>query len=96
MKSEPADPWQKREMTDAWLRTLRPPERGRVEIRDTREVGLLLRLTPAGATTWALRVLTRDGRHTRIRLGGYPALSLAEARRAARAARRASAKESAG
>ena len=58
-----------------------------MEVRDTREVGLLLRLTPAGAMTWALRVLTRDGRHTRIRLGAYPALSLAEARRAARAAR---------
>ena len=74
-------------MTDPWLRTLRPPEQGRVEVRDTREVGLLLRLTPAGSMTWALRVLTRDGRHTRIRLGAYPALSLAEARRAARAAR---------
>jgi hypothetical protein len=87
VKSDPTDPWQKREMTDPWLRTLRPPERGRVEIRDSREAGLLLRLTPTGAMTWALRVLTRDARHTRIRLGAYPALSLAEARRAARAAR---------
>ena len=53
-----------------------------MEVRDTREVGLLLRVTRAGVKTWALRVLTQDGRHTRIRLGAYPKLSLAEARRA--------------
>src|SRR5688572_16931918 len=83
MKREPT----KRELTDAWLRTQRAPVSGRREVRDTLETGLAVRFTPAGSMTWSLRMLTRDGRHTRVRLGAYPNLSLAEARRKARAAR---------
>jgi integrase len=76
----------KRDLTDAFLRTLTPPESGRVEIRDTRVQGLTLRLTKGGAASWSVRALTRDGKHTRPRLGTYPALGLAEARKAARRA----------
>jgi integrase len=73
----------RRELSDAFLRTLRPPATGRIEVRDARVRGLILRLTAAGATAWSVRTLTRDGKHTRVMLGTYPALGLAEARRAA-------------
>jgi integrase len=73
----------RRDLTDVFLRTLKPPQRGRIEIRDTKVRGLVLRMTPTGAASWSLRVLLRDNRHTRVTLGTYPALSLAEARRSA-------------
>ena len=34
-----------RDLNDAWLRTLETPTAGRVEIRDTRVSGLILRMT---------------------------------------------------
>jgi integrase len=76
----------RRDLTDVFLRNLKPPQRGRIEIRDTKVRGLVLRLTPTGAASWSLRALLRDGRHTRVTLGTYPALSLAEARKVALAA----------
>ncbi len=51
-----------RDLNDAWLRALKPPEQGRLEVWDTRVVGLVLRLTPTGAATWSVRARTRDGR----------------------------------
>jgi hypothetical protein len=56
---------------------------GRLELRDTRVVGLVLRMTPSGTATWSLRTRTRDGRQTRPTLGSWPAMGIAEARRAA-------------
>jgi integrase len=73
----------RRDLTDAFLRTLRPPERGRIELRDTRVRGLVLRMTPTGAATWSVRALLRDGKHARVSIGPYPAMTLAEARRTA-------------
>jgi integrase len=73
----------RRDLTDVFLRGLKPPERGRIEIRDTKVRGLVLRMTWTGAATWSMRALLRDGRHTRVTLGAYPALSLAEARKVA-------------
>jgi integrase len=40
-------------------------------------------MTANGAATWSVRALQRDGKHTRVSLGDYPAVSLAEARKAA-------------
>jgi integrase len=37
----------------------------------------------SGDATWSVRALHRDGKHTRVSLGIYPAVSLAEARKAA-------------
>jgi integrase len=76
----------RRDLTDVFLRNLKPPQRGRSEIRDSKVRGLVLRMTPTGAATWSVRALLRDGRHTRVNLGTYPALSLAEARKVALAA----------
>ena len=70
-------------LTDAALRALRPPSSGRMELWDTRVRGLHLRITARGKATWALRARTVAGKHSRIRLGTYPALGLAEARKAA-------------
>jgi integrase len=73
----------KRDINDAWLRGLKPPQRDRLEVWDTRMVGLVLRLTPAGAASWSLRARTHDGKRTRSTLGTWPALGIAEARRRA-------------
>ncbi len=72
-----------RDLTDAFLRTLKPPRSGRLEVWDARVRGLHLRLTPAGAATWALRTRVADGRQTRVKLGTYPAFGIAAARKAA-------------
>lgn len=76
----------RREITDAWLRTLKPPATGRLEAWDTRAAGLALRLTPSGAATWSVRARTSNGKRTRFKLGSWPALGLAEARKRALAA----------
>ena len=44
-----------RDLNDAWLRTLAPPTAGRVEIRDTRVKGLVLRLVLAKPATGRTR-----------------------------------------
>jgi Arm DNA-binding domain/Phage integrase family len=76
----------KRDVNDAWLRTLERPEPGRrKEIWDTRVVGLVLRLTANDTATWSVRARTRDGKRTRPTLGTWPALGIAEARKRARA-----------
>ncbi len=76
----------KRDLNDAWLRTLKPPAKGRLELRDTNTKGLVLRITPTGAATWSLRTQTADGKHTRPKLGTWPAMGISAARKAARAA----------
>lgn len=76
----------KRDLNDAWLRTVKPPADGRLEMRDSRVAGLVLRMTAAGAATWSVRTRTKDGKQTRPKLGAYPAMGIADARRAAKAA----------
>jgi integrase len=73
----------RRDLTDAFLRALKPPASGRLELWDSRVRGLCFRITAAGAAAWTVRGRTADGRHTRVTLGTYPALGLSEARRAA-------------
>jgi integrase len=75
----------KRDLNDAWLRGLKPPQAGRLEVWDTRVVGLVLRLTPSGAASWSVRARTRDGKRTRPSLGAWPALGIAQARKRAQA-----------
>ncbi|WP_375203529.1 tyrosine-type recombinase/integrase [Hyphococcus sp.] len=92
-------------LTDRRIRSLEPPESGRLELWDSSEPGLILRVTPAGAKSWALQFKTSDydgagRRKTRkLTLGPYrgdgknsAALSLADARKAARVAKGAVAK----
>jgi integrase len=72
-----------RDLTDAFLRALKPPAEGRIELADGRVRGLWFRLTAAGAGSWCVRTRTADGKQTRPALGTWPALGIAEARRAA-------------
>jgi integrase len=76
----------KRDLNDMTLRNLKPPATGRLEIRDTEVVGLVLRVTHNGAMTWSVRTRTKDGKQTRPKLGTYPAMGIAAARKAARLA----------
>ncbi len=73
----------RRELTDTWLRGVKPPASGRLEIWDTRVGGLVLRITPTGAATWSIRARTADGKRTRPKLGTWPAVGIADARKRA-------------
>ncbi len=61
----------------------------RIELADAGERGLNLRITPAGARSWVLRVRDGEGHSRRVLLGSHPGLGLAEARGKAREAREA-------
>jgi integrase len=74
-----------RELTDVFIRTVKPPTSGRTEIWDARVSGLVLRLMPSGAASWSVRARTRDGKRVRPKLGAWPGLGVSAARRAARA-----------
>src|SRR5579864_7085155 len=76
----------RRELTDTWIRGLKPPATGRFEAWDIRVSGLVLRLTPSGAASWSVRARTADGKRTRPTLGTWPAMGIAEARKRALAA----------
>lgn len=76
----------KRDLSDAWLRSLAPPPSGRIEVRDALVPGLILRVTHRGVATWSVRARTRDGKQTRPTLGTYPAVGVKAARKAALAA----------
>lgn len=74
----------RRELTDTWLRGCRPPATGRLEVWDTRVSGLVVRITPTGSATWSVRARTADGKRTRPKLGTWPAVGIADARKRAR------------
>ena len=75
-------------ITEAFLRTLAPPAKGaRLEVRDTGEPGLILRMTHSGAATWSVRGrVGTDGRQSRVKLGTWPRLGISAARSEARKA----------
>lgn len=70
-------------LSDAWLRAMAPPAKGRLEFRDIACPGLVLRLTCSGAASWSARGIMKDGRHGRVTIGTYPEVGLAEARKRA-------------
>jgi integrase len=76
-------------LTDTFLKGIKPPAVGRIELADLRCSGLAFRVTAAGARTWCFRFRDpQSGRTTRATLGPYPALGLAGARTAANELRR--------
>lgn len=70
----------RRELTDAYLRTVKPPETGRLELRDNRVSGLVLRITSGGVASWSVRARTKEGKQTRPRLGTWPQMGISKAR----------------
>ncbi|MEQ6335323.1 site-specific integrase [Sphingobium sp. AR-3-1] len=71
---------------EAAIAKLRSEPGKRIELRDDKEAGLLIRAGERGAS-WSLAVRLQDGQRTRIKLGTWPGMGIAEARAAARVAR---------
>lgn len=71
------------ELTDRYIRSLKPPAQGRTEISDTKRKGLRLRLSAKGEAVWMFEKRVKGGPKRKHTLGKWPALSLASARDAA-------------
>jgi integrase len=80
---------------DSYIKALKPPlavivdgkkTYPREDYRDTEVKGLLLRVSANGAKTWALRY-SLNGKQSRLTIGTYPDITLAQARAQALAAR---------
>jgi integrase len=69
-------------LNDRLLRSLQPPETGRLELTDNKSVGLKFRLTPNGRATWSVQVNVH-GDKRRFTIGEYPTIGLADARKRA-------------
>jgi integrase len=68
-------------LTDVYIRAVKPPAEGRLEVYDTRCRGLMLRVTSAGVKTFSFRYRDPEsGAVQRSTFGRYPALSLSAAR----------------
>ncbi|MDR9419500.1 tyrosine-type recombinase/integrase [Gracilimonas sp.] len=67
-------------LTDAYVKTVASPKR--IEIFDTSKSGLALRVNPSGYKSFFYRYRF-GGKIKRFTIGGYPSVSLAEARRRA-------------
>ena len=81
------DPLQKA-LTDAFISSLAAPASGRIEVSDTRCVGLTLRVTSGGVKSWSFRFRARGARSpSRVTLGIYPDIGLGKAREQASAMR---------
>jgi integrase len=66
------------------LQNLKPPATGVAELWDAICRGLCLRVFPSGKATWTYRYRPRDGgARRRVRLGEFPSIGLAEARKRA-------------
>jgi integrase len=65
-------------LTDAQVRALRAGEVP-FDVRDGRATGLILTVLPSSRKQWTLRYRTR-GKHRRLVLGDYPAVTLSKAR----------------
>src|SRR5215469_13027106 len=72
------------ELTDAFVRALKPPARGRIDLRDTLVPCLTLRITHTGTATWSVQARTREGKRTRPSLGTWPVVGIRKARQQAR------------
>lgn len=69
------------ELTDRFLRNLKPPEAGRIEVSDTKRPGLRFRLTSRGKATWMFEKRVKGGPKRKHTLGTWPEpVSLADAR----------------
>jgi integrase len=76
-------------LTDAFVRSVKPPATGRKDISDQSCRGLEYRIAAGGARTWSFRFYDRrSGRDGRITIGPYPEISLSIARERADELRR--------
>jgi len=75
-------------LTDKQVLAAKAAKGKRVEVFDPQEPGLVLRVSDAGRRTWFYRYRLPDGRQPRLKVGTYPATSIADARARAREARK--------
>ncbi|MDG1370912.1 MAG: tyrosine-type recombinase/integrase [Paracoccaceae bacterium] len=69
------------DLTDQYLRSLTPPDEGRLEIADAKRAGLVLRIYPTGRRVWMFEKRVKYGAKRKHTLGEYPKpVSLAQAR----------------
>ncbi|MDW3096539.1 MAG: tyrosine-type recombinase/integrase [Alphaproteobacteria bacterium] len=66
--------------TEGWLKSLAPPETGRLDFRDTVETGLCVRVGVSGKVSWSYVYDNKAGQKRRFSFGTYPATSLKDAR----------------
>lgn len=67
-------------LTDRTVQSIRPPERGVIDVGDARTAGLALRVTAEGTKIWSIRYRPKGKPQRRATLGHYPVMSLAKAR----------------
>jgi integrase len=72
-----------RKLTDVFLKTVKSPDTGRLEINDLGCTGLAFRVTSNGARSWSFRFRDAGGAQTRATVGRYPTVCLLDARRIA-------------
>lgn len=72
-----------RTLTDSSIAALKPAPGRQSEHPDSKVQGLMLRVSPGGTKTWLVRYVAPSGERRRLKIGTYPALSLADARRKA-------------
>lgn len=69
-----------RDLTDRYLKSLKPPLEGRLEVSDTKRAGLRLRLSSTGKAMWMYEKRVKGGQKRKHTLGAWPepvSLSLA-------------------
>lgn len=74
-------------LTARTVESVKPPLSGRLELRDDDVIGLILRVVASGRKTWSVWYRF-NGRASRLTLGTFPTLGLADARKLAQAALR--------
>lgn len=62
----------KRELNDRYLRSLKPDPERRIEVSDTKCVGLRFRLSPLGKASWVYEKRIRGGAKRKFSLGTWP------------------------
>ncbi|MDU9004054.1 tyrosine-type recombinase/integrase [Sedimentitalea todarodis] len=71
----------KRELNDRFLRSLKPQEGQRIEVSDTKCIGLRFRLSQSGRASWVYEKRIKGGPKRKFTLGTWPKpVSLAQAR----------------
>jgi len=68
------------ELTDRYLRNLKAPASGRLEISDTKRKGLRFRLSSSGQGVWMYEKRIKGGKKRKHTFGSWPNVSLATAR----------------
>jgi integrase len=71
-------------LTDRYIKSLKPPAAGRLQVADEVVRGLFLRIGASGAVSWLVRYRPRRQAQKGAGLGPYPRVGLAKARKRAR------------